>query len=503
MDLEIGRPIATFAGVCQKQNSPPCATLSPTDRHCLELASRGTDHRVDNLLIDLLEKRPPKVLEAKSRNVEKLSGEALIPGDKSISHRALLLGALAIGTTRIEGLLEGEDILATAAAVRSMGVLAARSDNGDWLVTGVGVSGLAEPEDVINVGNAGTGARLMMGVLASHDMTAFLTGDASLRSRPMERVSRPLREMGARIHARDGGRLPLVVIGASEPMPIEYSLPMPSAQVKSAVLLAGLSAPGETSVIEPEPTRDHTERMMRHFGAKVRMETNERGARRVTLVGQPELRAADVVVPRDFSSAAFPLVGALLVPGSEITLPGIGLNPHRSGLLKTLIEMGAEIEQRNTREVAGELVADLIVRASSLRGVTVPAERAPSMIDEYQILSVAAAFAVGETRMCGLSELRVKESDRLTSIAGGLVANGVSVEIVGNDLIVQGQSGSVAGGGRVEVHHDHRTAMSFLAMGIATDAPVTVDDAGPIDTSFPGFVELMNSIGADISREIL
>ena len=443
------------------------------------------------------------MLEATSQKVEKLSGKALIPGDKSVSHRALLLGALAIGKTRIEGLLEGEDVLATAAAVRAMGALVERFENGDWSVTGVGVGGLAEPEDVIDMGNAGTGTRLMMGILAGHDMTAVLTGDVSLRSRPMERVSMPLREMGAQIFARDGGRLPLMVMGASDPMPIEYTLPMPSAQVKSAILLAGLSAPGETSVVEPEPTRDHTERMMRHFGATVRMETNERGARRVTLLGQHELMAADVVVPRDFSSAAFPLVGALLAPGSEITLPGIGLNPHRSGLLTTLLEMGAEIEQRNLREVAGELVADLVVRAGRLRGVTVPPERAPSMIDEYQVLSVAAAFAAGETRMCGLSELRVKESDRLTSIADGLTANGVAVEIVGDDLIVEGQDGSVSGGGRVEVHHDHRTAMSFLAMGVATDAPVTVDDVGPIDTSFPGFADLMNGIGANISREVL
>jgi len=441
------------------------------------------------------------VLEATSRKAGKLTGEATVPGDKSVSHRALMLGALALGTTRIEGLLEGEDILRTAAAMRAMGATVERSDEGVWSVTGVGVGGLAEPEDVIDMGNAGTGARLMMGVLAGHDMTAFLTGDESLRSRPMERVSVPLREMGARILARDGGRLPLAVVGAAEPMPIEYRLPMASAQVKSAVLLAGLGAPGETSVIEPEPTRDHTERMMRHFGATVRMESDAQGERRVTLVGQPELTAADVVVPRDFSSAAFPMVAALLAPGSEIELPGIGLNPHRSGLLTTLLEMGADIEQKNVREDGGEPIADLLVRAGPLQGVTVPPERAPSMIDEYQILAVAASFAAGVTRMCGLAELRVKESDRLAAIADGLAANGVAVEIAGDDLIVTGQAGSVAGGGRVAVRHDHRTAMSFLAMGVATDAPVTVDDAGPMDTSFPGFTELMNGLGADISRD--
>ena len=440
------------------------------------------------------------MVEATSRKIGKLAGEVAIPGDKSVSHRALMLGALAIGTTRIEGLLEGEDILRTADAVQAMGATVERSDDGVWSVTGVGVGGLAEPEDVIYMGNAGTGARLMMGVLAGHDMTAFMTGDVSLRSRPMERVSVPLREMGARILARDCGRLPLAVVGASDPMPIEYRLPVPSAQVKSAVLLAGLSAPGETSVFEPDPTRDHTERMMRHFGATVRMETDTQGVRRVTLVGQPELTAADVTVPRDFSSAAFPMVAALLAPGSEIKLPGIGLNPHRSGLLTTLLEMGADIEQQNVREDGGEPIADLMVRAGPLKSVTVPPERAPSMIDEYQVLSVAAAFAAGETRMCGLAELRVKESDRLAAVADGLTANGVAVKIEGDDLIVTGRGGPVAGGGRVEVRHDHRTAMSFLVMGVATDAPVTVDDAAPIDTSFPGFTELMNGIGADISR---
>jgi 3-phosphoshikimate 1-carboxyvinyltransferase len=409
-----------------------------------------------------------------------------------------MLGSLAVGETRIEGLLEGEDVLRTADAMRAMGAEVERTAPGSWRVAGVGVGGLAEPEDVLDMGNAGTGARLLMGVLAGHDMTAFLTGDASLRSRPMGRVATPLAEMGARILAREGCRLPLAVVGAADPMPLEYRLPVPSAQVKSAILLAGLSAPGETCVIEPEPTRDHTERMLRHFGGTVRMESDSAGARRVTLVGQPELTAADVVVPRDISSAAFPIVAALIVRNAEVVLPGIGLNPHRNGLLETLIEMGASLDERNPRDVAGEPVADLVVRSGPLRGVTVPAERAPSMIDEYPILAVAAAFAVGETRMCGLSELRVKESDRLAAIADGLRANGVEVAIEGDDLIVTGRGEQPKGGGLVEARHDHRIAMSFLVMGMGAQEAVSLDDMSPVDTSFPGFADLMNGLGGNI-----
>ena len=409
-----------------------------------------------------------------------------------------MLGSLAVGETRIEGLLEGEDVLRTADAMRAMGAEVERTAPGFWRVAGVGVGGLAEPADVLDMGNAGTGARLLMGVLAGHDMTAFLTGDASLRSRPMARVATPLAEMGARILARDGCRLPLAVVGAADPMPLEYRLPVPSAQVKSAILLAGLSAPGETCVIEPEPTRDHTERMLRHFGGTVRMESDAAGARRVTLVGQPELTAADVVVPRDISSAAFPIVAALIVRNAEVVLPGIGLNPHRNGLLETLIEMGASLDERNPRDVAGEPVADLVVRSGPLRGVTVPAERAPSMIDEYPILAVAAAFAVGETRMCGLSELRVKESDRLAAIADGLRANGVEVAIEGDDLIVTGRGARPKGGGLVEARHDHRIAMSFLVMGMGAQEAVFLDDMSSIDTSFPGFADLMNGLGGNI-----
>lgn len=409
-----------------------------------------------------------------------------------------MLGSLAVGETRIEGLLEGEDVLRTADAMRAMGAEVERTAPGSWRVAGVGVGGLAEPEDVLDMGNAGTGARLLMGVLAGHDMTAFLTGDASLRSRPMGRVATPLAEMGARILARDGCRLPLAVVGAADPMPLEYRLPVPSAQVKSAILLAGLSAPGETCVIEPEPTRDHTERMLRHFGGTVRMESDAAGARRVTLLGQPELSAADVVVPRDISSAAFPIVAALIVRNAEVVLPGIGLNPHRNGLLETLIEMGASLDERNPRDVAGEPVADLVVRSGPLRGVTVPAERAPSMIDEYPILAVAAAFAAGETRMCGLSELRVKESDRLAAIADGLRANGVEVAIEGDDLIVTGRGEQPKGGGLVEARHDHRIAMSFLVMGMGAQEAVSLDDMSPVDTSFPGFADLMNGLGGNI-----
>lgn len=435
-----------------------------------------------------------------SQPVSKLGGVAAVPGDKSVSHRALMLGGLTVGETRIEGMLEGEDVLRTAAAMRAMGCEVESLGPGAWRVAGVGVGGLAEPDDVLDMGNAGTGARLLMGVLAGHDMTAFLTGDASLRSRPMARVSAPLEMMGARFITRDAGRLPLAIIGAADPMPIDYRLPVPSAQVKSAILLAGLSAPGETTVVEPQATRDHTERMLGHFGAQVRTEIAEDGARRITLVGQPELTAADIIVPRDFSSAAFPIVAGLISEEAEISLPGVGLNPHRSGLLVTLREMGAAIEETNVREVAGEPVADLVVASGSLSGITVPAERAPSMIDEYPILAVAAAFADGETRMCGLGELRVKESDRLAAVRDGLVANGIEAAIEDDDLIVRGCPGAVPGGGMVEARHDHRIAMSFLVMGMATTNPVAVDDLSPIDTSFPGFLPLMSGLGADFGE---
>ncbi len=452
----------------------------------------------------------PNPTPLRSGPARALKGEIRVPGDKSISHRALMLGALCVGETRITGLLEGEDVLATAAAVRAMGAEAEKLPDiepdgagkpagGRWRVVGCGVGGLAEPENVIDMGNAGTGVRLMMGVVAGHDMTVTFTGDASLCRRPMGRVTGPLKRMGAKFTGRDGDLLPMTVRGAAEPLPIEYELPVASAQVKSAVLLAGLNAPGVTTVVEPQPTRDHTENMLRHFGAEVLVRETEDGGRRVSLVGRPELVARDVVVPADISSAAFPIVAALIVPGSEVTLKDVGLNPLRAGLLTTLAEMGAEIETINAREEAGEPVADLKVSASKLKGVTVPPERAPSMIDEYPILAVAAAVADGETRMDGLEELRVKESDRLSAVATGLAACGVTVEEGEDYLVVAGSGGAAPkGGGTVTVDLDHRIAMAFLVLGMACETPVTIDDGDAMATSFPGFADLMNGLGADI-----
>ena len=418
-----------------------------------------------------------------------------MPGDKSISHRALMFGALAVGETRITGLLEGEDVLCTAAAMRALGATVERSNNGIWLVAGRGIGGLTEPADVLDMGNSGTAARLLCGILASHPLFAVMTGDASLRGRPMRRVIDPLLACGARFATREGGRLPLAVTGAREALPLEYRVPVPSAQVKSAALLAGLNAPGITRVEEPEATRDHSENMLRHFGAEVSIEPAGPG-RVITLQGQPELRAADVLVPGDPSSAAFPLVAALLVPGSDLTIERVGLNPLRTGLLTTLAEMGADIVTENRRTEGGEPVGDLIVRHGPLRGIEVPPARAPSMIDEYPILAVAAAAAVGTTRMRGLKELRVKESDRLAATAAMLAGNGAVVEIEGDDLIVHGTGRAPPGGGLVATHMDHRIAMSALVLGMATDQPVTVDDASFIETSFPDFVTLMNRAGA-------
>jgi len=422
-----------------------------------------------------------------------------VPGDKSISHRALIMGALAVGRTRIEGLLEGEDVLRTAAAVRALGASAERGRDGAWIVDGVGVGGFAEPGDVLDFGNSGTGIRLMLGALASTPLTAVFTGDASLRRRPMGRVATPLERMGARILARDGDRLPLTLVGASDPLPISYTLPVPSAQVKSAVLLAGLNAPGETRVIEPLATRDHTERMLRHFGATV-LTTSRNGGREIRLTGEVELKAHDLVVPGDPSSAAFPTVAALILPGSEIEIAGVSMNELRTGLLITLGEMGARIERVNARVAGGEEVADLVVRASALKGVEVPAERAPSMIDEYPVLAVAAAFGEGRTVMRGLGELRVKESDRLAAVAEGLVACGVAVEIEGDTLTVEGLGGRPRGNAAITARLDHRIAMAFLVMGLAAERPVSIDDGETINTSFPGFVRLMNGLGATIAE---
>lgn len=431
-----------------------------------------------------------------SRRAEGLGGEVVVPGDKSISHRALILGGLAVGETVIEGLLEGEDVINTARVMAQFGASVARDDDGRWRVRGVGVGGLGEPADLLDFGNSGTGARLVMGLAATHPFTSFFTGDASLRRRPMARVAVPLGEMGARFVTREGGLMPLAVIGAAEPLPISYRLPVPSAQVKSAILLAGLNVPGRTTVIEPEPTRDHSERMLRHFGAEITVSDTDEG-RVITLEGQPELVAREVIVPADPSSAAFPVVAALITPNSEITLRNVGLNPLRTGLFDTLIEMGGDIEIVNRREMAGEPVGDLIVRSSRLEGVDVPPERAPSMIDEYPILCVAAACAEGETRMTGLAELRVKESDRLAAMAAGLRACGVVVDEQPDGMTVTG--GAIAGGATAKTHLDHRIAMSFLVLGLVADAPVAVDDGAIIETSFPGFATLMNRIGARIA----
>jgi 3-phosphoshikimate 1-carboxyvinyltransferase len=410
-----------------------------------------------------------------------------------------MLAALAVGESEIVGLLEGEDVLRTAAAMAALGAEVVREGDGRWRVQGRGLGGLVEPDQVLDLGNSGTGARLLLGVLAGHPMTAVVTGDASLNGRPMGRVAGPLEEMGARIITRDGGRLPATVIGAAEPQPITYQVPVPSAQVKSAILLAGLSAPGQTTVIEPQATRDHSERMLRYFGAEVAVEVLDQG-RRVTLTGQPELTGRSLRVPADPSSAAFVAVAALVLPGSTLRLEGVAINPHRSGLFTTLEEMGAQLTFENRREDCGEPVADLVVEASRLHGVEVPAERAPSMIDEYPILAVAAACAEGRTVMRGLAELRVKESDRLAAMAGGLAACGVAVEEGEDSLVVDGAGGRPRGASNAALptHLDHRIAMSFLVLGLAAERPVTIADGTPIETSFPDFVGLMAGLGADL-----
>jgi 3-phosphoshikimate 1-carboxyvinyltransferase len=427
-----------------------------------------------------------------------LTGQARVPGDKSISIRALILGALTVGETRISGLLEGEDVQNTASALRALGARVERAGTGEWLVAGVGVAGFAEPQQTLDFGNSGTGCRLVLGAVAGCPITATFDGDASLRQRPMQRVLDPLQRIGARTLASAQGRLPLTLAGARDPIPIVFELPVPSAQLKSAALIAGLAAPGETLVIEAQPTRDHTEKMLSHFGADVRIEAVEGGGRRVALTGQPELMPRPISVPADPSSAAFPLVAALIVPGSDLILRGVMMNPLRTGLIATLREMGAAIEVLDVRDQGGEAVADLHVRAGPLRGVEVPAARAPSMIDEYPVLAVAAAFAEGVTKMRGLKELRVKESDRLAASAALLRANGVAAEIDGDDLIVQGR-GRAGGGGLVTTQMDHRIAMAAMVMGLASDKPVRIDDGGFIATSFPGFVELMRGLGADVS----
>ena len=434
-----------------------------------------------------------------SHRAEALTGDIAVPGDKSISHRSLMLGAVAVGETRISGLLEGEDVLSTAAAMGLLGAHVERAADGTWHVHGRGVGGLAEPAGVLDLGNAGTSARLLMGLLASHPFTSFLTGDASLCRRPMKRVITPLMQVGANFATRSGHRLPLAITGTGAPLPITYELPVASAQVKSAVLLAGLNTAGTTTVIERQATRDHTELMLRHFGAEVAVETLDGGGRAISLTGQPEITGRQVVVPGDISSAAFPLVAALLVPGSQVTLRGVGINPLRTGLLQTLLDMGADITLADERREAGEPVADLVVKAGPLVGVQVPAGRVPTMIDEFPVLAVAAAMAAGETRMEGLGELRVKESDRLGAMARGLAACGVTVEEGPDTLVVRGGTRRPAGGATIATDLDHRIAMAFLVLGTVTEKPVTIDDGTPVDTSFPGFTALMNGLGGRIA----
>jgi len=425
-----------------------------------------------------------------------LQGQLRAPSDKSISHRALILGASCVGETIVSNLLEAEDIMATADAMRAFGAHIEKTGTGKWLIKGMGTGGLSQPHKPLDFGNSGTGVRLCLGLVASHNITVDFTGDSSLSKRPMGRVLNPLADIGASIVNNDKAQLPLSLKGAHSPLAIEYTLPVASAQVKSAILLAGLNTPGIMTVIEPEPTRDHTERMLKHFGAKVNITPHGNG-RRIELIGQPELRPRNITVPADPSSAAFPLVAALIIPGSDIVLKDVMLNPTRTGLITTLQEMGADITitSRNEREGGGEIIGDLRVKASALKGVQISGSRAPSMIDEYPILCVAASFASGETHMAGLGELRVKESDRLAAMAAGLKACGVEHEESDDSLIVHGRD-DVPGGAMIKTHMDHRIAMAFLVMGLRSTKPVTIDDGAMIATSFPDFIEEMTALGA-------
>lgn len=426
-----------------------------------------------------------------------LHGTVSVPGDKSISHRALMFSALAVGRSRVEGLLEGEDVLATAAALRAMGARIERDADGVWHIDGVGVGGLLQPETALDMGNSGTSTRLLMGLLASHDLTATFVGDASLSKRPMGRVIEPLSQMGAEFTSSPGGRLPLTMRGIAPAVPIEYRLPVASAQVKSAVLLAGLNTPGITRVIEPEATRDHSERMLKGFGADISVEIDADGARVISIRGEAELKSQQIVVPGDPSSAAFPIVAALIVPGSEVTITGIGMNETRTGLIKLLQAMGGTIELLNQRDAGGEPVADIRVRASMLNGVENDPAEVPSMVDEFPIAFIAAALAKGRSVFRGLEELRVKESDRIAVMAAGLRKIGAMVEETDDGLIVDGTGGEpLEGGGPIETHLDHRIAMSFAVAGLASYQGVTIDDMRPVATSFPGFVDILRSLGA-------
>ena len=440
------------------------------------------------------------ILPLKSSKCGPLKGSARIPGDKSISHRSIMFGALAEGETMISGLLEGEDVYNTAQAMRCLGAKINKGEDGLFRCFGLGLGNLQEPSQILEMGNSGTSTRLLMGILASHNLTATFSGDASLQKRPMGRVTTPLEQMGATFMGRAGGRLPLTMRGTSSAKAITYKLPVASAQVKSAVLLAGLNAQGITTVLEPEPTRDHSENMLRHFGIKVDVKKNDEGIDAISIEGGQKLLGCAVDVPSDPSSAAFPVVAALLNEGSELILPRVGINPRRTGLYDTLLDMGADIAFENKKTEAGEPTATLRVRGTgSLKGVTVPEDRVPSMIDEFPILAMAAACADGITKMTGLAELRVKESDRLQCVADGLLACGVKLEMGPDWLTIYGTGKPPRGGATIETQLDHRLAMSFLVLGTVTEAPVAVDDAAPVNTSFPGFVQLMNDLGAQIS----
>lgn len=436
---------------------------------------------------------------AVARRSQALKGTVRVPGDKSISHRSFMFGGLASGETRITGLLEGEDVMRTGEAMKAMGATIEKK-GAEWIIRGVGNGCLLQPEHPLDFGNAGTGSRLTMGLVGTYDMETTFIGDASLSGRPMGRVLEPLRQMGVQVlRSAPGDRMPITLRGPKHAAPITYRVPMASAQVKSAVLLAGLNTPGVTTVVEPVMTRDHTEKMLKGFGANLTVETGEQGVRHIFIEGQGKLTGQTIAVPGDPSSAGFPLVAALIVPGSDVTIENVLMNPTRTGLLLTLQEMGGRIDILNPRNAGGEDVADLRVRSSELKGVTVPAARAPSMIDEYPVLAVAASFAEGETLMQGLEELRVKESDRLAAVARGLEANGIDCTEAETSLAVRGRPGGKGlGGGTVKTHLDHRIAMSFLVLGLATEKPVTVDDQAMIATSFPEFMGLMQDLGAEL-----
>ncbi len=428
-----------------------------------------------------------------------LKGRIRVPGDKSISHRALMLSALAVGESRVTGLLEGEDVLATAAAMRAMGAQIARLDSGEWVIHGVGVGSLLQPQAALDMGNSGTSTRLLMGLIASHPITATFTGDASLSKRPMKRVTDPLSLMGADFTVSPGGTLPLMLRGASPAVPIEYRLPVASAQVKSAVLLAGLNTPGVTTVIEPVPTRDHSERMLRGFGAELTVEVDSSGTRTIRIRGEAELKPQRIEVPGDPSSAAFFIVAALIVPGSELVIENVGLNATRAGLIEVLRQMGGDITELNPREVGGEPVADLLVRHSALKGIEVDPAVVPSMVDEFPVLFVAAALAQGRTVTRGLDELRVKESDRLAVMATALTAAGARVAETEDGLIIEGTGGELLRGNAdspIATHLDHRIAMSMAIAGLVSQAGVEVDDTRPIATSFPAFEALLDGLSA-------